>query len=242
MRLLPVVVFLVAVLSPAAGQTTDVVSRWFKTERDSVLVDCVLPGSGSVRPAVLVLSDRFGAQENARAVLKVLGRLGYRAYALPLRSAPLRSIEGIPEATLDSTDSEILTQVAVDIMNDSSCTGSIGLLGFDVGAAVAVDVLRRFPFFSSAALFYPSGGLATLMRLLPVEATVQLHIAQFDPQCTLAEVNEMRDRFVEARKRLHVFYYKDAFRFFFNPQHKNYHRSNTQAAWNRLNAFFRKTL
>ncbi len=226
----------------AAAQNPDVRARWFQTQHDSVFVEFVLPAGKPVRPAVIVLSDRFGAQENVRAALKVLGTLGYRAYALPLRSAALQDVRGLPAAAMDSVDTEILTQVAVDIMNDTGCTGAVGLLAFDIGANVAIDAISRFPFFRSAALFYPAGGMPELAKLLSAKAALQLHVAQFDPRCTMEDVNQLREKFMEARKRLHVFYYKDAHRFFFNPQHEDYHRKNTQAAWSRLNEYFHRTL
>lgn len=237
------ILLLYAVLSlTAVAQNPEVRARWYQAQQDSVRIEYVLPAGSPLRPAVIVLSDRFGAQENVRSVLKVLGTLGYRAYALPLRSAPLRAVEGMPEAELDTLDAIVLTEVAVDIMNDSGCTGSIGLLGFDIGADVAIEAVRRFPFFRSAVLFYPAGGRESLAALLAADAALQLHVAQFDPACTLADVNLLRERFMEARKKLHVFYYKDAHRFFFNPQHARFHRKNTQAAWSRINEYFRRTL
>jgi dienelactone hydrolase len=239
----PVIVLLFAVAAMTAlAQAPDVRARWYQTQEDSVLVEYALPAGAPVRPAVIVLSDRFGPQENVRAALKVLVTLGYRAYALPLRSAPVQAVSGMPPATIDSCDAMLLTEVAVDIMNDSACTGSVGLLAFDVGANVAIEAARRFPFFRSAALFYPTGGIDALAGLLEADAALQLHIAQFDPACTISDVNRLRERFMEARRKLHVFYYKDAHRFFFNPQHPQYHRKNTQAAWSRLNEYFRRTL
>ena len=232
----------VAVTPPAGAQTADVHARWYRLQGDSILVEYALPTVDAVRPAVIVLSDRFGAQENVRAVLKVLARLGYRAYAPPLRSAPLAAVEGMPDVSLDSSDAEMLTQIAVDIINEKGCSGHVGLLGFDIGAAVAADVVSRFPFFSAAALFYPTDGPATLEKPLGSDVTLQLHLAQYDTDCTLSDVNALRERFMEQRLQLRVFYYKEAHRFFFNPQHAQYHRENTQEAWTRLNAFFRGAL
>ncbi|MDT8322892.1 MAG: dienelactone hydrolase family protein [Bacteroidota bacterium] len=234
---------LLAVLSlTALAQNPEVRARFFHAQGDSVRVEYALPAGSPQRPAVIVLSDRFGLQENVRAALKVLATLGYRAYALPLRSAPMQALTGMPAADVDSLDAVLLTEVAVDIMNDSGCTGSVGLLGFDIGANVAIEAVRRFPFFRSAALFYPAGGIEALAGMLEADAALQLHVAQFDPACTIADVNQLRERFMEARKNLHVFYYKEAHRFFFNPQHEHFHRRNTQAAWSRLNQYFRRTL
>ena len=227
----------------AAAQVPEVRGRWFPlTGGDSLLVEYASPPGALAYPAVLVLSDRFGQQENVRSMLKVLAQMGFHAYAPPLRSAPLRPVSGVPSFTYDSSDAEIITQVAVDVMNREHCNGKIGLLALDAGAVVAIDMVRRFPFFQSAALLYPAGGLPVLERLLQAQTVLQLHVAQFDPECSLENVKKLRTQFIEAGRRLHVFYYKEAHRFFFNPEHERYHRKNTQTAWNKIMSLYRSTL
>lgn len=220
------------------AQAPPLQTRWQALDGDSMRVECVLPRAAG-RPAVIVLCDRYGMQENVRATLRVLGALGYRACAIPLLSAPERPFTGIPDAAIDSADIARVTRAAVDMANEEGGNGSVFLLGYDVGADVAIEIIARFPFYRGAVLFYPAGGLPALQRLLDAQCRIQLHVAQFDPDCTLAEVNELRETFIERGRRLHVFYYKDARRFFFNPQHPDYHKANTQKAWNQINKFFR---
>ncbi|MCB2204970.1 dienelactone hydrolase family protein [bacterium] len=242
-RLWTIVLLFFCLSVSARAQEPKVHARWYQVQDDSVLVQYVLPAGNPMRPAIIVLPDRFGAdQGNVRAVIKVLARLGYRAYAMPLRSAPMRAVEGMPSVTRDSLDTALLMEVAVDITNEPGCSGKLGLLGFDIGANVAIDALSRFPFFHSAALFYPTGGVTALKKLLRTHAALQLHVAQFDPQCSLSDVNTLKEAFMEAQKPLHIFYYKEAHRFFINPQHADYHQKDTQAAWSRINKFFRQTL
>lgn len=227
----------------STAQVPEVRGRWFRlTGGDSLLVEYASPQGGLAYPAVLVLSDRFGQQENVRSMLKVLSQMGFHAYAPPLRSAPLRPVSGVPSFSYDSTDTEFVTQIAVDIMNREDCNGKLGLLALDAGAVVAIDMVRRFPFFESAALLYPAGSLPVLESLLDAQAVLQLHVAQFDPECTLDDVKKLRTQFIEAGRRLHVFYYKEAHRFFFNPEHERYHRKNTQTAWNKIMELYRATL
>lgn len=223
------------VTRPAAPE---VGTRWMPLGDDSMRVEYALPGIAG-RPAVLVLSDRFGLQENVRSTLKVLAALGFRAYALPLRSAPESPLTSLPDAAIDSADIPRITRAAVDIANEEGCDGRLFLLAYDVGADIAIEVIARFPFYKGAALFYPAAGPLALRRLLDAQCPFQLHVAQFDPACSITEVNELREIFLEQRKRLHVFYYKEARRFFCNPEHPDYHKDNTQNAWNQINKFFR---
>lgn len=219
-------------------EAPEVRTRWLPLGDDSMRVEYALPREAG-RPAVIVLGDRYGPQENVSSTLKVLAVLGFRAYALPLRSAPESPFSSVPAAAIDSADIARVTRAAVDIANDDGCDGRLFLLAYDVGADIAIEVIARFPFYKGAALFYPTGGLTALRRLLDAQCRFQLHVAQFDPACSITEVNELREIFIEQKKRLHVFYYKEARRFFFNPEHPDYHKNNTQKAWNQINKFFR---
>ena len=241
MKRIILLIFLLPLMH-AAAQLPEVQTRSFALVNDSVRVAYALPAAQAVLPAVVVLHDRFGMQENVHSVLKVLARMGFRAYAPELRSVSQTAVSGMPDFTVDSTDVEVVTQVAVDVLNEPGCNGHVGLLAFDVGALVAMEAITRFPFFGSASLFYPPTGVDGLASLLNAKTVLQLHVAQFDPLCSLAAVNELRERFMDAGKRLHVLYYKEAHPLFFNPQHENWHKKNTQAAWNHVLKMLRATL
>ncbi len=221
------------------GQVPSVRARWIRLASDSVRVEYALPKVSAVRPVVIVLSDRYGLQDNVRATLRVLATLGFRAYALPLHSAPEQPFNVLPEAAIDSSDVPLVTALAVELINERGCDGRVMLLGFDVGANIAMEVIARFPFYKGAVLFYPTGGAAALRRLLDAQCRFLLNTAQFDPDCSLSDVNAMRELCMERGKRMHVFYYKEARRFFFNPQHPDHHKVNTNTAWNQINKFFR---
>jgi dienelactone hydrolase len=231
--------FLIVSVMNCMAQAPALRTRWIPLEGDSMRVEYCLPSEEAVRSAVIVLSDRYGAHENVRSMLKVLATLGFRAFAMPLQSAPEQPFDTTPAAVIDSTDVPRVTRLAVEIMNEEGCDGKVLLLGFDVGANIAMEVIARFPFYKGAMLFYPIGGVAALHRLLDAQCPLLLSVAQFDPECSIADVNSLREFFVDQGKILHVYYFKDARRFFFNPEHPDFHKRNTQTAWNQLNKFFR---
>lgn len=240
MRILIFILACIALYGAHAGaQTPEPRSRWFALDGDSIRIDYCLPTGRVQRPAVIVLSDRYGSAANTQAILKVLARLGFRAYAPPLLSAPEQPFEQIPAAVFDSSDIARVSRVAVEVMSEKGCDGTVKLLGFDIGAAVAAEIVARFPFYKGAALFYPAGGIATIRRLLDAQCALQVHVPQFDAECSLADVNNMREEFMERGRRMQVYFYKEAKRFFFSPRHPDFHKSNTQTAWNTINQFFR---
>lgn len=235
-----------ALSAACAAQGGPVQSLWFQTlrdsMRDSVRVDAVLPHPSSPRPAIVVLSDRFGMQPAVDAILRILAGQGYRAYALPLRSAPTQLVTGIPPLQLDSLDVDVLTQVAIDIRNDSDCTGTVGLLAFDAGAVIGALAQARLPLFASCCLFYPADA-ALIDRVLPrLGAPSALHIGEYDPEMTLARVNGIRERCIDNGLHLTVRFYKGARPFFFNPRHEHYSSVLTTDAWKAVFSFFSTTL
>lgn len=228
--------------SPATAGEPRTGTRMMRVGKDSVLVHYAVPDSVGKRPAILVLHDRFGMQTHIQSVLRVLATVGYRAFAVPLHSAATVPVKGNPPAVFDSSDIGLVTQVAVELMNDSGCTGRVGLLGFDVGGAIAAEVIARLPFFKACVLFYPSGGTATLTRLPLAVTPILLCIAYEDVECSIADVAAVREIFIDEARKLEVHHYKDTKRFFFNPDHEHYHVPAMKIAWKDLVRFFNQRL
>ncbi len=226
----------------AMSQTPESGVRRLRIAGDSVDVFFALPATADDRPTILVLHDRFGMQTHIQSVLNVLATVGYRAFAIQLRSAPSREVAGQPDASLDSSDIARATEVAVDIMNEKGCTGRTGLFGFDVGAAVAAEMVARVPFFKACVMFYPSGGTATLARLPFSHTPMLLAVAGEDNECLLADASAIREVFIDQARVINITNYKGVKRFFFNPDHENYDVPAMKLAWKELIQFFNRKL
>jgi dienelactone hydrolase len=243
--LLLIIACVAAVFSTAPAGVraqSGVQGRWFHVLGDSVRVEYALPRTTFPRPAVVVLCDRFGMQKAVASIVAIFAHEGFRAFAIPLRSAPTRAPEGIPPVAFDSTDVDVVAQIVVDILNDRGCTGTAGLFAFDVGATIGAMAERRFPLFAACVLFYPFD--ATRMQaLLPAIATpVTLHVAEYDADCSLARINAIRDTLIDAGRKVRVLFQKSAGPFFFDPGHENYNKTLTNAAWNDALKEFRARL
>lgn len=229
-------------LLDAQSLKPEVNERWYRLSKDSVLVEFALPTTKQARPAIVVLTDRFGMQKAVRSTLQILAMQGFRAYAIPLVSAPFRVVTGVPETTLDSLDADIITQVVVDIRNESGCDGNVGMLGFDVGATAGLIAAKRLPLFRSCVVFYPAFHEIVQESLPNVAAPVLVKIPQYDGDFSMARLQEIREMLIENGRKVQAVLYKDCKQFFFNPKHEHYHKKNTQKAWDELIRFFRSTL
>jgi carboxymethylenebutenolidase len=209
---------------------------------DSVVVHYAYPSMQAKRPAILVLHDRFGLHAYIHSALNVLASVGYRAYAFPLLSADSITATGYPPVSFDSSDIARLTQIAVEVMSEDGCNGRLGLLGFDVGAALAIETVARIPFIKACVGFYPSGGTATLSRLAFAQSPILLGVAGEDTECDIADVAAMREILLDQGFTPRVQHYKDTKRFFFNPEHEHYSSPTIRVAWNELIRFFHNSL
>lgn len=226
----------------AQSNEPEVMERWYRLTSDSVLVEFALPSAKQARPAIVVLTDRFGMQKAVRTTLQILAMQGFRVYAIPLISAPGRTPTGTPETALDSLDVDIIAQVVVDIRNEAGCDGNVGMLGFDVGATAGLIAAQRLPLFKSCVVFYPAFHEVVQEVLPNVAAPMLVKISQYDGDFSMARLQEIRETLIEHGRKVQAVLYKDCKQFFFNPKHEHYHKKNTQKAWNELIRFFRSTL
>ncbi|MDH7515694.1 MAG: dienelactone hydrolase family protein [Bacteroidota bacterium] len=203
---------------------------WYRAGTDSVRVHYTFPRVPGRRPAVLVLCDRFGMRTAMDNVLNVMAGLGFRAYAVPLRSAPGQAVEGAPSVSLDSTDIDIVSQVAVDIRNDPRGVGTLGLLAFDIGAAVGASAAARFPLFNACALVSPAPVEAVIPDILRIEAPVHVIVGQYDPEQTLRAAEQLRDELTDKRRKVRVTVIRGAGMFFYNREHAGFDKPSYNAA------------
>jgi dienelactone hydrolase len=226
----------------ADAQPSEPRSFWVRSERDSARIDAMLPPAAYPRPAVLLLADRFGVQQVTESMLKMIAARGYRAFALHLRSTPTAAVEGMPAWAIDSQDIALVVSAAVDLRNDSACTGQVLLLGFDVGAAVGALAQSRVPLFTACCLVSPVAA-SVLQHALPrLGVPASVHIGEFDGELTLARINEIREDCIDNGQRLLVRFYKTGRPFFYHPRHAQYQRSLTTDAWKAIFEFFLSSL
>lgn len=226
----------------AGAQKPDVHVKWYHVGEDSLQVEYALPATGDARPNIIILPDRFGSQHAVTSIVSIFARQGFRAFAIPLRSAPSRDVHGIPPAAVDSADADVLAEIVIDILNEPRSSGKAGLFAFDVGATAGLLAATRLPLFKSLVLFYPFDA-AFLQRALPeVPAPVLLNIAEYDADCSMAKLAELRERMIEAGRKMTVAVHKTGRPFFFNPKHEHFDKRLTNRAWTDAIRFFRSTL
>ncbi len=225
-----------------AGGRIEHHNAWRRIKGDSVLVRYALPRAQGKRPAVIVLPDRFGMRPHVDNILTVFAELGFRAYAVSLRSTPEQGAAGAPAFSIDSADIDAVAQVAVDIRNEEDCNGKAGLLAFDAGAAIGASAASRFPIFQSCVLVSPSPADVLLDAVVRIESPVNVIIGQYDPEGILRGAEELKDQLPERRTRIRVSVIRGAGMFFYNREHEGFDRKSYNAALVAAAEMFRATL
>lgn len=244
-RVLPFAAALCAFLAqPLAAQTRAAVPPLREVRHvvdgDTILVVTALPDTQSPRPLVVVLPDRFGMQPAVGRIVQVFASQGFRACAIPLRSAPTRPVAGLPECAPDRRDIRRISSVVADMLGDPGCNGMAALCAFDAGAGLGALAAASLPLFRSCAFFYPAPDSMTTRVIPALRMPVVLTVCEGD--AGMAEVDRIRESAPERDSKLRITVLRNTRPFFFNSAHPAYDKKTMNRAWIETIAFFHGTL
>lgn len=194
---------------------------------------------------VLVIQEWWGLQDQIRGICDRLALAGYDALAPDLyegkvvpyhdREAANREMNSLD--FVHATDQHV--RGAAQYLLTSS--GKVGLTGFCLGGAVAVLGACRIPEISAAVCFY---GLppTTAATAADVKVPLQGHFAARDYWCLPAAVDEFEAGLKACGNTTAEIYRYDADHGFANEQRNHHDRRNSELAWGRMLAFWRRHL
>jgi len=194
-------------------------------------------------PAVLLLHDRWGMTDvlRERAASLALDRyivvcvdlFGGRVAETPLEAEKFA-------AALDPQEAVATVNGWVNwIRADARCNRNVGLLGFGMGGAMAVEASVQTPVQAVVLYYTPINKRPELM--LRLTAPIVGHYSERNRAFSSAAVEDLQFQLQKANKqsRLHLY---DADPDFANPASPQFARGDALLAWNRTVAFLRATL
>lgn len=204
------------------------------------------PGASAL-PAVVVVQEAFGLNDNIKAVARRIAALGYVALAPDLywRGGAGRSVGydqlGEAIALMQSVgDADLIADVGSAIAYLGSQAGvradRIGITGFCMGGRVSYLAACALPEKIRACVPFYGGGL-------PVERTPALRapvLAFFGAEDGFIPLDRVEALQVAARthgKRVEVVVYPGAGHGFFCDERASFHAPSAQDAWARTTAF-----
>jgi carboxymethylenebutenolidase len=198
--------------------------------------------SGQGRPAVVVIQEWWGLNDQICGVADRFARAGYNALAPDLYKGRLTTEPDEANHLMTGLDFPAATHQdlrgAVQHLKGQS--GKVAVMGFCMGGALTIAAAVHGPEVDAAVCFY---GIPPKEFADPAKIRVpfQGHFANQDDWCTPAAVDEL-ERALKAADIKHEIYRYDAAHAFANERSAAYDVACANQAWDRMSAFLKANI
>jgi carboxymethylenebutenolidase len=193
-------------------------------------------------PCVLVLHAWWGLKPFFKELCDRLADEGFTALAPDLRNGQVaETIEGAKELMEKSDDKFAgdIVMAARDHLLTLSKTGKIGVIGFSMGAAWAMEVAKEDPDkVTATVLFYGAAG----GDFKKVKAKIQGHYSEIDEWEPIEYVREMEQSMRDAGLDVTLYFYPEVVHWFVESDRPEYDSAAASLAWDRTFEFLKKNL
>ncbi|MFQ5783562.1 MAG: dienelactone hydrolase family protein [Alphaproteobacteria bacterium] len=217
-------------------------------------VSLTTPGGGTVRaalalpetqpaPAVLLVHEWWGLNDQIKSVAAEFARQGYIALAIDLYGghvATTREAARSYAASVEPAEADETLAAWIDwLRKDPRTTGKLGTVGWCFGGGWSLNASLLRPV--EATVVYYGRVNKTAAELAPLAGPVLGHFASRDRWINRAMVAGFEKAMKAAGKRYEVHWY-EADHAFANPTGARYDAEDAALAWRRTLAFFRAHL
>jgi Dienelactone hydrolase and related enzymes len=194
-------------------------------------------------PAVMLIHEWWGLNDQIKAVAAELAQLGYLALAIDLYDGKVASTPEDAGRLMKAVDPAVaLDQLTAGIdwlRQDARCSGKVGTVGWCFGGGWSLRASTAAPV--EATVVYYGDVTVPTTQLAQLQGPVIGHFATRDQWINKAMVDGFQRAMDEAGKSLTVYWY-DADHAFANPTGARYDAKDAQLAWERTQAFFHANL
>ena len=240
--LLCVAVTLLLHADPAKTETVS-----YKSGDETVNGFLALPDGGGKHPAIVVIHEWWGLNDQVKEDAQKLAAQGYVALAVDLYRGKVATtpdvahelMRGVPD---DRGMRDIEAAFAYLAARPDVKPGKIGSVGWCMGGGWSIKLAMSEPKLAACAVNY--GSLPTeAVSIAKIKAPVLGNFGADDRGITPDSVHAFDAAMKAAGKPVDVKIYDGAGHAFENPNNKDGYRPQAAAdAWARMDAFFKKTL
>jgi carboxymethylenebutenolidase len=206
-----------------------------------------LPGYlvATLPPAVIIVHEVFGLNEQIRGVARRYAADGFTTFAVDLFGGRVTRdmASGIRTAQLMSWKTAVqqIREAAAALVARARGPAKVGVLGFSFGGGVALAAAAQIPELSACVTFYgiPTNERADVNR---IGCRVQGHFARFDKHVSNDRVDAFESRLQAAGVGAEIHRYHAEHAFFNETIKESHSASNTELSFRRSAAFMRKEL
>lgn len=193
-------------------------------------------------PAVIMIHEWWGLNDNIRAMADRLAGEGYIVFAVDLYKGRVAATPGearvlMMEAIEDPDLASANIRAAFEFVSATAGAPRIGSLGWCFGGGLSLNTAQLFPEELDAAVIYYGQVTDDEEALRPIGAPILGLFAADDAGIKVASVESFRDTLERLRKNYTVHIYPGVGHAFANPTGVNYNEAAATDAWERTLEF-----
>ena len=198
-------------------------------------------------PAIIMIHEWWGLNDNIRAVAERLAGEGYIVLAVDLfggdtaenpesaRQLMLQAVED-PEGVTSNIEQ------AFAFVSETAGAPSVASLGWCFGGGWSLNTAMMFPERLNAAVIYYGQVTDDEEKLRPIQASILGFFGDADQGIKINSVNRFEEALERLRKDHDIHVYAGAGHAFANPTGNNYDADYAEDAWTKTLAFLRDKL
>jgi len=230
-------------LAKAAAAKTEDVS--ISLEMDTKVNASLALPTAEKAPAVILIHEWWGLNDQIKAVAAELANMGYIALAVDLYAGKVAKTPEEAKAFMGDLDPEIAKETMVGwvdyLRKHERSTGKVATLGWCFGGGWSLNTSMATPV--DATIIYYGNVAKTANDLKALNGPVLGQFGKLDKNINQAMVTGFEQEMEKAGKkeRLTVHWY-EADHAFANPTGARYDEANAKLAWERTTEFLKKNL
>ena len=204
--------------------------------------------SGEALPAVILIHEWWGLNDNVRTMARRLAGEGYRVLAVDLYGGEVASTpaEARQLMSLATDEPDRLTQnteAAYDYLTSEHDAPRVAAMGWCFGGGMALQTALALPEkLDGAVIYYGRVGNADREELAQLQMPLLGLFGGEDEGIPVADVRQFEATLEELGKDAEIHVYEGAGHAFANPTGQNYVADAAEDAWEETTAFLRETL
>jgi len=202
-----------------------------------------LAEAGKGRPAVIVIQEWWGLNDQICGVADRFARAGYNALAPDLYKGRVTQEPDEANHLMDGLDFVGATNQDIRgaAMHLAAAGSKVAVMGFCMGGALTIAAAVHVPEVSAGVCFY---GIppAQLAKPADIRIPFQAHFANRDDWCTPAAADALEKEMRAAGRSPEVFRYDAAHGFFNERRGDVYDAACAEQAWQRMIAFLGRAI
>lgn len=231
-----------ALAQAAASRLTDVAIPFGADQKLTGALALPVAGKG---PAVLLIHEWWGLNDQIRAVAAEFAALGYVALAVNLYGAPAATTPDAAQKLAAAIDAERATAALAAaiawLRGHERATGKVGTIGWCFGGGWSLNASLAAPV--DATVVYYGNVRKTAEQLTTLNAPFLGHFGTRDKNINAEMVGGFEKAAAAAGKsQLLTIHWYEADHAFANPTGARYDAEDAALAWQRTTAFFKQTL